>query len=419
MNNDHIKLISLLLLCLVSGFTPAKATEDIANILSDIRSDAKRQHQQKTPHFCRYLKQVMRSDPEVFEPYSCSGSSFLPGQHNKVVRVKTTPKSDIKLLVLQSKSSSAYDISAQTIIDEYARNGIRAEFIILNYQGSETTALAAIKLAETKQFNQIFAMGSAATRLLTKNYQYGSIPVITVCSKNPVAMGLIPSARKVSGNHIAYTSLNIDISTQIEYLKQKFLPRLRRIAVIYHGKNSSSIQTQVLPLQHYLAVTDTGISLELIEVNLHHLAYSLYQPMLEFSAQSAHTDDSIFLLTGSTELFMMIDQINAHAGDIPVLSVTPSHVVAGPDSVFMSIGVSFKNNALLASQYSLHLIQGLVQPDELPVGIVKTPDIAINFMRKPQTGLKVPFHFFEDAIKIYDYQGHPVFKEGSHEFNKK
>ena len=46
------------------------------------------------------------------------------------------------------------------------------------------------------------------------------------------------------------------------------------------------------------------------------------------------------------------------------------------------------------------------------VGIVSPPDIAINFRKAREIGLKIPFGFLERATFVYDYQGRMVRRNG-------
>jgi putative ABC transport system substrate-binding protein len=164
----------------------------------------------------------------------------------------------------------------------------------------------------------------------------------------------------------------------------------------------------VYPLRDYLLQNDEGIELELIEVDFERLNESLLAPMRRFAGKSSVTGDSAFLITGSTELFNAIEVINQNAGTLPVLSVTPSHVTAGENSALMALGVSFSTNAKLAAEYALQILAGTARPQEMPVGIITEPDISINFRRRLDDNLKVPFRFLEDAVDIYNHQGAPV-----------
>lgn len=314
-----------------------------------------------------------------------------------------------KILILSPKISAAYNTSSTTLVGELTQRDIAEyQLVFFNYMGNTKNAEDAIKLAENNAFDLIISMGSPTTKLLSKKYRYGSIPVVTACSKDPVSMGLITSERENQSTNIAYTSLNISVATQVSYIQEKYFTQLKRIAVIYDKNNQSSIITQVTPLKNHLNNNVKSIQFYPIEVDFNHLKTSLYSKLEKIAHNTEKMGDSVFLITGSTELFNIIKDINRFAGQVPVLSVTPSHVSRGEDSVFMAIGVSFETNARLAADYAYRILNNKTKPSALKIGIVSTPDISISFMHKPVSTLKVPLSLFEDAGVIYDYQGNPA-----------
>src|SRR5439155_26268087 len=117
---------------------------------------------------------------------------------------------------------------------------------------------------------------------------------------------------------------------------------------------------------------------------------------------------SLFWVTGSTSVFVEIRTINEHADRVPVVSVVPEIVTAGPDSAVLGIGISFESNAHLAAIYGTNILAGKSKPGDLKVGVVSPPDIAISFLRAREIGMRVPFNFFEGASFIYDYKGRAV-----------
>jgi putative ABC transport system substrate-binding protein len=117
---------------------------------------------------------------------------------------------------------------------------------------------------------------------------------------------------------------------------------------------------------------------------------------------------SLFWLTGSTSVFLEIKTINEHADRVPVVSVVPEIVKAGPDTAVLAIGVSFESNAHLAAVYGAEILSGQAKAGNLKVGLVSPPDIAISFMKAREIGLRVPFQFYETASFIYDYDGKAV-----------
>ena len=83
-----------------------------------------------------------------------------------------------------------------------------------------------------------------------------------------------------------------------------------------------------------------------------------------------------------------------------------------PSCAVLSIGVSFESNARLAAVYGADILSGRRKPGELKVGVVSPPDIAINFLRAREIGLKIPFSFFEAASFVYDSKGMPARLDG-------
>ncbi|OUS25027.1 hypothetical protein A9Q99_22535 [Gammaproteobacteria bacterium 45_16_T64] len=327
-------------------------------------------------------------------------------QHQMIPTVISADRpSKAKILILSSTWSSAYDVSSRIIIGEFRSRGLGVEFILLNYQGDIVRAKKAIDVAESMGIDLIVSMGTATTDFITDYYAGGRLPVVTSCSEDPISMNWVNSTINMSLNNIAYTSTRIGVDTQVAYLKDKFLTKLRYIAIIYDGNNPNFINTQVKPLERYLVNSDVDIELNMIEVDFDRLDETLYGPMQRFNRFPPRIDERIFLVTGSSNLFSMIENINYYANGIPVLSMTPSHVIANSLSVFMAIGVSVKSNAKLAADYAYRIITRQSLPETMPVGIVSTPDIAINFQRKPPGNLKVPFNYFEDAFVIFNHDG--------------
>ena len=124
-------------------------------------------------------------------------------------------------------------------------------------------------------------------------------------------------------------------------------------------------------------------------------------------------DHSLFWVTGSTSVFREIETINAHSDRVPVLSVVPEVVKEGDASAALSIGISFESNAHLAALYGIKVLKGEIGVGNLEVGVVTPPDIAINFRKVREIGLRIPFSFVEGASFIYDYDGKPVRSRGT------
>ena len=136
-------------------------------------------------------------------------------------------------------------------------------------------------------------------------------------------------------------------------------------------------------------------------------------PIVQSAVQTMRKSDpdlskSLFWMTGSTSVFLEIRTVNEHADRVPVVSVVPEIVKAGPDTAVLAIGVSFESNAHLAAIYGAQILAGRAKAGDLKVGLVSPPDIAISFMKAREIGLRIPFNFYESASFIYDYEGRPA-----------
>jgi len=340
-------------------------------------------------------------DPEDESKFSLLPKTPLTGEEHQV-------------FVLFPKPSSAYDTAMSKILSLFLEKQVPTTFTAVNYQDDLALGQAALAFAQAEGFDLIFSMGSQSTDFIYQNFQHGPIPVVSVTSKDPVLLGQMKDYETGSGTNIAYTSLNVPVELQMAYLKE-LKPTLQTIAILYAEDNISAKETQAEPLREI--AEKEGI--RVIDVVV--LDQSQARQELETKVPAAATEmsqadpdqqNSIFWITGSTSVFSEIKTINQGAGRIPVLSVVPDVVQEGDDSAVLSVGVSFESNAHLAAIYAIDILSDQVEPGELKVGIVSPPDIAINFKRAKEIGLKIPFSFFESSSFVYNYQGEIVRKEG-------
>lgn len=312
-----------------------------------------------------------------------------------------------KILVLFPKQSSAYDIAMAQILDVFVEKRLSAEFHLWTFQGQAGKGLAILEGAVRQKFDLVFSMGSRSTSFIVEQDILEDLPVVTVCSKDPVLMGQVADYETGGGSNVAFTSLDVPVESQIAYLRQ-LNKNLVQVAIVYASANESAVMTQVEPLREAsqrlgmqvwdVAVEDQGNAREELTRLLPGVLAAMKQ------RGPAHRN-GIFWITGSTSVFQELDLINRLAGNIPVLSAVPNLVGPGDDSAVLSIGVSFENNARIAAIYAHRILVEGLKPAQLPVGVVSPPDIAINFKKAMAIDLKIPFHFFESASIVYDHRG--------------
>ncbi len=338
--------------------------------------------------------------------------SEIAGDPNQVLIESTALSSDQpkRVLVLYPKRSTAYDIAISKILDVFASKNIAMEFQVVNFENNDGLGAAVLDLVEQQEFDLIFSMGSQSTAWLHQYYRNGATPVVTVCSKDPVALGHIDDYDTGSGTNFAFTSLNMPIAVQVAYLLD-FMPNVKNLGILVARNNISAVRTQAKPMQE--AIEARGINTVYLAVQnptsaKQELGQLIDDALVEMRKSDPSLDRSMLWITGSTSIFREIETINQHAGPVPVLSAVPEVVQAGDASAVMSIGISFESNGYLAAVYGYDVIMGNAKAGELKVGIVSPPDIAINFRRARAIGVEVPFSFFESANDVYDYEGKAV-----------
>lgn len=326
------------------------------------------------------------------------------------VRHKTGSGAGPRILILYSRSSPAYETAVTKVLSIFRERGIDAVFNAVNYKNKQDLGLKFTHHALETSADLIFAMGSESTDFLIKNFLGKKIPIVSICAKDPVLLGQIKDYESGSGSNIAFTSLNVQIETQLVYLRL-LMPDLKNVGILVDSTNLSAVQTQAEPFA--VAARNRGITAKIISVDDPKKAHSELREKIPPAIKGMRRTDpqmtsSIFVLTGSTAIFTEIDTINEAVGRVPVLSVVPEIVSKGDSSATISIGVSFESNAHLAAIYGLDILSGRSKVDQMKVGVVSPPDIAINFRRARQIGLKIPFSLFELASHVYDGDGNPV-----------
>ncbi|MCP3941784.1 MAG: MFS transporter [Desulfobacteraceae bacterium] len=323
---------------------------------------------------------------------------------------------DKKILILIPKKSSAYVTSTEAVLNFFSDKKLYPIFEIVNFNKDKTRGKLALKTAQEKQMDLIFAMGSMSVDFVYKNFQNQKIPVVTICAKDPVMMNYIADYNTGSKTNFAFTSINIPVKLQMVYFKE-LIPDLKNIGILYAKENTSAVVTQVTPLKEYAQT----IGIKVIEIIVEdqkkariELGPKLKHAIEEMKTNDADLQKSIFWVTGSTSVFSNFDIINQHSDKVPVIGASPSMVKGGNQhGALMAIGVGFENNAQLASIYAEKILKHQKKPGEFKVGVISPPDIAINFKMVKNINMKIPYGFFELTNLIFNYRGEKVKSRGS------
>jgi putative ABC transport system substrate-binding protein len=349
---------------------------------------------------------------EISEDVLESWSTEISADRPSVMRV--SPKwrqrdSDIpkRIVGIVPKKSSSYSLATTELLRVLYDQGIYAELSLINFANDIQVGLEVFKTAEDEQADLIFSMGSESADLVHRYYSGGRIPAVTCTNKDPVMLGQVGDYESGSGINIAYTSLNVPLNIQQDYLF-RLKPDLVNFGLLYNSNHVQVMATEVIPAQE--AFRDIGVNVIDIAVDSRETArQELIQRLPEAVAEMKKTDPdlskSIFWVTSSTAVFSNMDIVSEYCEPIPVLSSIPNAVTEGEDSAVIAIGIDRRNNAHLAAIYAVRILKGEARPGELPVGVVTPPDVAINFRIARKIQLKIPFSFVESAAFIYDYDG--------------
>ncbi|HZN27806.1 MAG TPA: ABC transporter substrate binding protein [Xanthobacteraceae bacterium] len=273
----------------------------------------------------KFASKWFRYGPGVDSAWTISADPAKPLQLSVQRKARASSASSKRVLVLYPRPSSAYDIAITKILQEFDAKDVDATVTVINFEMNDVHGTESIQFAENNKIDLIFAMGSESTAWLFDNYRGGRIPVVSVCSKDPVQLGQIKDYERGSGSNFAFTSLNVPVEVQMAYVKE-LRPDLKNLAVLVDSKNVSAVQTQAEPIASF--ARQTGIQVIWGAVQNPSKAREELVPIVQSAVQTMRKSDpdlskSLFWMTGSTSVFLEIRTVNEHADRVPVVSVVP------------------------------------------------------------------------------------------------
>lgn len=354
------------------------------------------------------------------QPEAAKSWSLVPDEANPrrihIVSRHPPEREAWRILVLFTKEAASYDTALSTMLAVFEDKRLPAAFSLLLLDPEERARPPGGPLPfAPAQFQLILTMGSDATFYAYTHLKNLATPVVSVCAKDPaLLLGLSPADFvRLRPPNMAFTSLDIPAMAHFFYL-EKLLGAPRTLALLYDREDTSTIRAQVKPLKEH--ATQKGV--QVLEVMVDpaqaraELEHQLPAVLTRMRQEGADARGSVLWIAGSSKVFKEIETISRLAGDLPIVSVAEKAVREGEASALMFIGVGFESNAYLAALYVVDILRGNKTPGELEVGVVSPPDIAINFRKARQLGLRIPFELLEAANTVYGYDGQLAFKEG-------
>ena len=164
-------------------------------------------------------------------------------------------EADRRVFVFYPRPSSAYNTAITSILNVFDEKNIDAEFTVFNFRKNDERGQLGLAMAAKWGAELIFSMGSESTAWLYKSYQGGDISVVSVCSKDPVALGQIGSYDQGSGTNFAFTSLNMPVESQMAYILE-LKPNLKNLGILVNNKN---IRTSPMSVRRWKNLVGSGV----------------------------------------------------------------------------------------------------------------------------------------------------------------
>ena len=316
-----------------------------------------------------------------------------------------------RLFIIISKESPSYVLALNTMLEMLNIHAISISATIQNFNRNSKLGNMLLSDAKNSDYDLIVSMGSEAAALVHESLSNAEVPVVTMNNKDPVLLGQAESYEKGTQSNIAMTSLNVPIQLQMFYLKE-LIPNLKNIAILHNPKHQQVQVTEVIPTIEYMKKTSINVYDIPILTSISptsQLEEKIPQAVQQMQKTDPSLSGSVFWLTSSTVVFKEQTLINELIGNIPLIGNNPNTVNEDiKHSAVLAIGIDRGNSAKIASNFIVKILSKRSSPSQLPIGIVKPPDLSINLHVAKRIGLKIPFTFLEKASFIYGYDGEPL-----------
>jgi putative ABC transport system substrate-binding protein len=208
-----------------------------------------------------------------------------------------------------------------------------------------------------------------------------TIPIVVSAMGDPVQDGLVASLSRPGGNITGTTFLGPELVPKRLGLLRELLPRISRVAALWHPGAFSELTTKAMLSEAAQAARTQGLQLQLVEVQGPDQLEHAFSTMVIDRAEALFTLPSTMLFSERQRLVSL-----AATHRLPAMFNAREFVHLGG---LIAYGASLPAITRRAATYVDKILKG-AKPADLPVEQPATFELVINLKTAKTLGLEVP-----------------------------
>jgi putative ABC transport system substrate-binding protein len=240
-----------------------------------------------------------------------------------------------------------------------------------------------------RQVTVIVAPGGAPAALAAKSATT-SIPIVFEMGADPIAIGLVASLARPSGNLTGVSSLNVEVTPKRLEILHEAIPTGALVAVLLNP-TSPTADSQLKQLQQ--AARTLALQLHVLHASTGSDFEQVFATLLQLRPKGLVVASDTFFATHSEQLAALTAR---HA--LPAIHQSRDFALAGG---LMSYGGSFVESHRQAGIYTGRILKG-DKPADLPVQQVTKVELLINLKTAKTFGVTFPLALSGRADQVIE-----------------
>jgi putative ABC transport system substrate-binding protein len=255
------------------------------------------------------------------------------------------------------------------------RGYIDGQNVVIEYRSSEGSFDELPRLAsELVQFNVDVILAAGAPAAFAARSATAKVPIVFAHVYDPVEIGLVTSLAHPGGNVTGLSQISADLGGKRLGLLKELLPKLRRVAILWHPSNLTNL-SQKKGVE--VAARTVGVDTKSVPVQDPNHFGSAFEDARGVDALM-QMDDPLFATH-----FRQLAELAVRSG-LPAIAGLREYVDAGG---LMSYGADFGDLYRRAATYIDKILKG-AKPADLP--IEQPSKLVINLKTAKALGLTIP-----------------------------